>query len=506
MVWNEGYVSEINYTYGFYSELSPARLAYASVIKSNRPPRINQNFTYCELACGHGFSTNLLAATYPQAQFYANDFNPNHIAEAKSLAEEGKLKNMHFFDDSFQQFLDRDLPDFDFICLHGIYSWISPENRQAIVKFIERKLKVGGMVYISYNALPGWAAAMPIRELIKRHGEKTSGPIIERINQALNFGGELLEANAAYFKQSPSLKTRFERLKEQNRHYLAHEYFCQDWHPLFFDQVAQDLERAKLSFVASANITDLIDVVNLTQAAQQKLNTISDPIYREVVRDYFLNTQFRRDIFARGKLPLTPQQQTEQFKQTRFVMAVPRSKIQLKQQFPLGEVTLEESVYSPVCDVLASGIFTLGQLQTHELTSHIPLNNLFQILLVLSALGYVYPAVDQQTLQKRKPFTDAFNIAVMTRTLSSNDYNYLAAPLIGTGIALNRLEQLFLMAKIHNQDLAEFTWKVLASQNQRLIKEGQELTTPEENIAHLKEKAEEFSRDWLLILQTLGIA
>jgi len=62
-----------------------------------------------------------------------------------------------------------DLPDFDFITLHGIYSWISPENRRTIVEFMRRKLKPGGIVYISYNCMPGWAGMMPLRRLLVEH-------------------------------------------------------------------------------------------------------------------------------------------------------------------------------------------------------------------------------------------------------------------------------------------------------------------------------------------------
>ena len=217
MTWNDGYVSEINYTYGFYSELSPLRLGLATQLKAIQPPSSQATFNYCELACGRGYSTNLLAATYPQAQFYANDFNPSHILDARTLAEKAGTKNVQFFDDSFEEFLNRDLPSFDFICLHGIYSWISPKNRQAIINFIRQNLTVGGVVYISYNALPGWAAARPMQALMRRYGGQSSAPILTRIDQALQFTGQLLEANAAYFVQNPILKNRLEKLKEQNR-------------------------------------------------------------------------------------------------------------------------------------------------------------------------------------------------------------------------------------------------------------------------------------------------
>ena len=99
MSWTEGYVLEVNYTSGFYGELSPLKLGLATLIKSIQPPDSSREFTYCELACGQGFTTNILAATYPHAQFYANDFNPSHIATARDLAAKAGMKNILFFDD-----------------------------------------------------------------------------------------------------------------------------------------------------------------------------------------------------------------------------------------------------------------------------------------------------------------------------------------------------------------------------------------------------------------------
>ncbi|MCA2669332.1 MAG: methyltransferase regulatory domain-containing protein [Microcystis sp. M114S2] len=505
MNWTEGYVSEVNYTSGFYGELSPLKLGLATLIKSIQPPDSSQEFTYCELACGQGFTTNILAATYPHAQFYANDFNPSHIATARDLATKAGMKNILFFDDSFEEFLERDLPQFDFISLHGIYSWISARNRQAIVNFIRRNLKVGGLVYISYNALPGWSAAMPMQALMLRHGQHSSESILTRIEQALNFTGELLEANASYFAQNPILKSRYERLKEQNRYYLAHEYFNQEWNSFYFDEVAKELEDAKLKYVGSAHINDHIDTVNLSRAAQEKLAKISDPIYREVVRDFFVNTQFRRDIFSRGSLGLTPQEQVKQLQETRFAMIVNPANIKFEQQFPVGEVKLQEAVYQPICQVLAESPQTLLQLQNHPKTSNNSLNSLYQALMILTGIGYIHPAVDEQTCQERKPSTNAFNNAVKTKAIHSEELSFLASPLIGTGVAVNRLEQLFLLAKSYNQDAVQFVWKNLASQGKKVVKDGKTLETEEENIAHLKTVYEEFSQGRLLTLQKLGI-
>jgi methyltransferase-like protein len=364
---------------------------------------------------------------------------------------------------------------------------------------------VGGLVYVSYNALPGWAAAMPMQALMLRQGERSSEPILTRIEQALNFTGELLEANAGYFAQNPILKNRYERLKEQNRYYLAHEYFNQEWNSFYFDEVAKELESAKAIYVGSAHINDHIDAVNLSPTAQEKLAKISDQIYREVVRDFFLNTQFRRDIFIRGSLSITTQEQIKQLQATRFALIVNPTSIKFEHQFPIGEVKLQETVYQPICEVLAESPHTLAQLQNHPKTSIINLNSLYQALMILTGIGYIHPAVDEQTFQQRKTYTDAFNNAVKAKAIYGEELNFLASPLIGTGVVVNRLEQLFLLAKSHNQDGVNFVWQVLESQGKKVIKEGKTLETHEENIAHLKTVYEEFSQERLLTLQKLGI-
>ncbi|MBL1210761.1 class I SAM-dependent methyltransferase [Geminocystis sp. GBBB08] len=505
MVWNEGYISEINYTYGFYGELSPLKLALATAVNSVHPPDLNKPFNYCELGCGRGYTTNLLASAYPHAQFYANDFNPNHILEAKTLASSATNQNVHFFDDSFTKFIHQDLPQFDFIVLHGIYSWITPENRQAIVKFIDQKLTVGGLVYLSYNALPGWSVAIPIQGLMLRHRQQSSEPILESIEQALNFTGKLIDTKAGYFVQNPNLKNRYERLKLQNRYYLAHEYFNEQWNSFYFDQVVQELEEAKLNFIGSAQLTDYVDVLNLSQEAQKELNEIKDPIYKEVVRDFYLNTQFRRDIFARGKLPMTPVQQSELIRNIRYALIVPRNTVKLQQSFAVGNVTLHLDIYNPICDVLAESSLTMEELHNHPAINKITMNNLYQALIVLTGIGYVHPAVDDQICQQKKPFTDAFNNAVIKKAFVSDEMSYLASPLIGTGVVVTPMEQLLLFAQGMGEDAVKFVWNVLSSQNKKLMKDNQVLQTPEENIAHLENIAKEFYKNSVPTLKKLGI-
>ncbi len=84
--WQAGYVGDVNYTLGFYRELSPTYLSLACVMSGVEGPDVTKPMRYCELGCGRGFGTVLLAAANPNIEFVGVDFNPSHIAEARSLA------------------------------------------------------------------------------------------------------------------------------------------------------------------------------------------------------------------------------------------------------------------------------------------------------------------------------------------------------------------------------------------------------------------------------------
>jgi hypothetical protein len=55
------------------------------------------------------------------------------------------------------------------------------------------------------------------------------------------------------------------------------------------------LEPAKVQYACSAHYLDFIDATNLTPEQQSFLQDIPDPMFRESVRDFMVNQQFRRD-------------------------------------------------------------------------------------------------------------------------------------------------------------------------------------------------------------------
>src|SRR5262249_24909122 len=173
--WGEGYVTDLQYTPSFCKEQSPAILRLACMLNGVETTPESGSFTYCDLGCGEGQTALILAAGYPEGRFYGVDFNPGHIMRARGIAAAAALSNVEFLERSFDDLADESFPEFDFITLHGVYSWISPGLRQSIVQFVARQLKPGGIVYVGYNAMPGSTSGLAVQRLLHDVGAQAHG-------------------------------------------------------------------------------------------------------------------------------------------------------------------------------------------------------------------------------------------------------------------------------------------------------------------------------------------
>ena len=168
MDWSFGYRTDVEYTYGYYNELNPLRIKLALLNAGFDYPKIRNA---CELGFGQGLSLNFHSLD-ENVSWFGTDFNPTQAAYAKFLNETVELGS-YITDDDFENFCCRsDLPDFDFIVLHGIWSWISSRNKKILTNFLRTKLKLGGVLYISYNTFPGAAKILPLRELLLNSFQK----------------------------------------------------------------------------------------------------------------------------------------------------------------------------------------------------------------------------------------------------------------------------------------------------------------------------------------------
>lgn len=504
--WTSGYVAEIGYTYGYYSLLNPLHMRLAFLARGLALPKVGNA---CELGFGQGVSANMHAAA-GTADWYGTDFNPSQAAFAQELAE-ASGSSAKLYDQSFEEFCMRDdLPEFDYIGMHGIWSWISHENRSVIVDFIRRKLKVGGVLYTSYNTQPGWSAMGPLRDLLTEHTKVMGVPgdkITNRIEGALEFADKLMDVNPTYAVANPQLKAKIEELKGKDRSYLAHEYFNSDWLPMSFAKVSEWLTPAKLQFACSALYLDHVDSVNLTSEQQKLLNEVPDATFREMTRDMITNQNFRRDYWVKGARTLNGVEQAEALRKECIISLQPAADVSLTVIGSLGEASMQEDAYRAVLDVLDSRqVVSLGELEEAVAST---LSELLEIVMVLAHTGVIHSANSEADSVVVKEKTDALNGYLMNKARSSADVNWLVSPVTGGGVAIGRFHQLFLLAISQGleqpEQWASFAWDVLASQGQRLSKEGKTLATAEENLAELTSVGVKFAEKRLPKLKALKL-
>jgi len=277
-----------------------------------------------------------------------------------------------------------------------------------------------------------------------------------------------------------------------------------------FSKMAQWLAPAKVGFACSADYLGHIDAANLSTAQQTLLKEIPDAMFQQTVRDFMVNQQFRKDYWVKGGRRLNRVQQAEAFREQKVILAIHRPDVSLKVNGANGEAAMQEAVYNPILDALADHKpKTLGQLEQSLKNKGISIGQLTQAVFILSASGTLLAVQDEALIPKAKKFTDKLNVHLIDKSRGSADISYLASPVTGGGVVVNRFSQLFLLALSQGKKLpeewAESAWLFLAAQGQKILKEGKALETPEENLAELGMQASSFASKQLPILKALQV-
>jgi len=443
---------------------------------------------------GFGHGTNIVTqAVATTTRWSGTDFIPSQAAFAQDLVRPSGAE-AGLYDQSFAEFCRRDdLPDFDFISLHGIWSWVSDDNRHIIVDFIRRKLKVGGVLYISYNSSCGWAPMMPVRELMAEHNQLLGAPgsdLLGRVDQALAFVDTLMAANPLYAAVNPQIKLRLEKLREQDRRYIAHEYFNQSWTPMSFTQVQRWLEPAKLNFACSADYLNNIAAITLTAPQQEALRQIAEPGLRQNALDFLLNQTFRKDYWVRGPRQLSAEAANTLKRAQRFVLGTPKHAVRRQLKTGVGEIRLPDAIYTPVIEAMADHVpATLDTIAAR--CPGLPFDAVFQAVYVLCGLSQVFAAQGSDLVVAVQQRTAALNRHIVAMTKDGSELNYLASPVTGGPVHVSRLHQQFLAA-LWNGATEPRAWVEAAAAN--AVSQG------------LLEQAEAFAASELPVLRGLGIA
>lgn len=437
-LWNQGYLAESVYPHHVQPQLAPSWLCAVLAALGQRAPQLEAGFRYCELGCGQGLNSLLLAASNPAGQFIGVDFNPRHIEHGRRQAAAAQLTNLEFIQASFAELAAQPIAEaFDFIVVHGVYSWVSAENRAAIRTFIQQALRPGGVVCLGYMSHPGMSAMVSAQRFLWQHAHAGTGTPEQRLQAALAALYAWQGAGAGYFVEHADVARRLALGDAQGLTYLAHELLCEHWAPLHVAEVLDEFAAIDCHYQGSALPLENIDQASLPANCLPLLQGLTQLAQRETAKDMARNQAQRSDLYQRAPQPLEAAAHRQALLAGCWA-ALPGAPAPGAVHFDtrIGPVEGAAELYTPLLQALADGPQSFAELARRP-TLSAQLGNLSAALQMLTWAGHAHPlqpgAVDA-------PRCQALNRLLSEGALQGAGYRHLAAPSLGAGLPADLLE------------------------------------------------------------------
>jgi len=496
-----GYLRDVAYVRQFSKELAPLAVRAAAALNGFAPPPAD-DFDYCELGCGTGDTTNTLAAAYPRARFVGVDFNAEHVAFARGLAGRGGLGNVRFVERDFADLARETLPDFDYISAHGVLSWIAPETRGALLDFAAARLKPGGVLYVTYNALPGWAAVEPLRRLMLDASAGVEGSSLDRARQGAGVASVLCEAGAEYFASNPAAKEMLYTMLRTGLPYAAHEYFGAHWQPMYFADVAAEMTRRDLGFIGQLPLYLNYRDLTIPPSAMELFRRVSDRASFESLKDFAINEFFRGDLYVKASAPRDEATTRQYLGTTRFGTLTTAEHVKREVRLRHHVLRFEGPLFDALIERLARSPLTVPELLSEPALAGYGEEALRSAVLRLLLGEQVAP---MQAGSHRAPWE--YNRRILEQRLSTTDPVVLASPVAGTGVVVPTLQAvaLRLMTGVDPADRPAWIRAFVARQPVRLQVGDRTVESEEEQARVLAEEVEKFRAGRLPKLVALGV-
>ena len=507
-----GYVTDVAYVPGFYPQMSPVAMRYVAALNGIIPPQTADGFRFLELGCGLGRCLTTLAAAHPRGEFVGVDLNPDHTAAVARDIAAGELGNARVITADFGHLPD-DLGVFDFIALHGVYSWVAPSVRDEILATARARLAPGGLLLVSYNAMPGWAHLQPIRGILRQYAALRTGDSGQRVRDALAYVVFMRDKHAKYFEDNPRAAAYVDALVQQDPRYLVHEYMNEHWTSFYFAEVAGAFGQEGLSFVGSLPVfTNFWDLC-VRPEFQELFRTTTNRLVTEAHKDFCANTAFRWDIYS--KSPRMLKDVNDRLREVDDLhFRVTRAGITLPYQANLGVVTstVQGPLYQALLELLTGRSLRLSEIVAAETLRGTLPADIVRAVDAGVAMGLFDITAGQMgeapaTLSARVTIAHPFNKAVLAADSLGGRSLALASTLSGTGHSLGDLDAAILHELVERgrDGLASRIAARLEASGRTLQQNGQPVSDASQRSRLVEEACQSFIDTSLPELVRLGI-
>ena len=261
-----------------FAQAHPDRLATVATLFGLHPAH-PASCRLLELGCGDGGNLVPMAYTLRRSAFCGVDLSPRAIAHAEALRDALGLANVELHRADLTALPA--LGTFDYVVAHGVYSWIAPAARDALLAACREHLAPGGIAYVSYDVMPGGHVREITRQILRWHLRDVDDPA-ERIAGARG----LLRALADSGSEQAAWAL------DQGDPALYHDELAPHHEAILFTDFVAHARRHGLDFLAEA------DVFEMQASGLPPDYAAGDVIAREQYLDFFKGRMFRQTLLC----------------------------------------------------------------------------------------------------------------------------------------------------------------------------------------------------------------
>jgi len=284
------------YTSNPFSYTAPAHLRAAAHVYGVETVALRQA-RVLELGCAAGGNLIPFAALHPQAQAVGVDLSSVQIEQGQALVKHMGLLNVRLHAMSISD-ITPEFGQFDYIIVHGVFSWVPPEVRQDILRVCRENLSPSGVAYISYNTYPGWKAGEIVRDAMLLHSHFADDD--QKVDSAKAMLTLLSDGLAASNPLRPSLQGAVQQLRTHSDYYIAHEYLETFNSPCYFAEFADAAQQAGLTHVGDSEPRlENSQIFGLNVQLNHSLIALGqNRLMRQQYLDFAVGRNFRKSILV----------------------------------------------------------------------------------------------------------------------------------------------------------------------------------------------------------------
>jgi SAM-dependent methyltransferase len=273
----------------------PARLFTTATWFGLTPPAL-ETARVLELGCATGDNLIGMAVRLPGARFDGVDLNEKAVATGQAWVEELGLENVTLRADDILAVPVSGEP-YDYIIVHGIYSWVPDDVRAHILAVIKGRLAPEGIAYVSYNALPGWRVWGVFREIMQERFGHLPNPI-DQAERAFEFIEWMrLGQGTEDDWWGAIVEVERQRMMMGGPVSVAHDQLSPLNVPFWVKEFVRHANAAGLTFLAEAQLRDSW-LQDRSAEVTDLIDGVVDPVEREQLIDYVAGRTFRRTLLV----------------------------------------------------------------------------------------------------------------------------------------------------------------------------------------------------------------